>query len=690
LTIDSAARRALSLFAAAWLALSAVHLILQAAAPRSVLSDPLLPFWARAALLATECALIATALVPAGLLLRALRAAERRCSPRWSWAFAALRCLGAALLLLLLAASWGVFWLSGQYLDSGGLRFAWGNLGSVLAYASQVHPVLLYGMPGLLLAAAVLACEGVPRWAARLSDRAHAATVAGAAALLLLTIATAAAGEVGHRWATEKITDPATGAIYSRDDLYRFRRNRNAGPLAHSVSLTLESKDPLDWNASDPEPRVIRRPQVPMEQYLATVDRARLNHWNVVVVLVDSLRVDQLRATGGAREVMPAVEALARGGTVFPDCITQASHTDYAAPAVFSSHYPLRSRDVYRYPKDPPYPRVMIYDLLKALGWRTALFSSQNEDWGQMLNYMQTGGLDVCFHSKSRGVSEEATTERPAFAGSLDDAVTVSESMKWIERESDAPFFLYLNLQNSHLPYDVPKDFRRRFAPADVDVKISIGWFPKEKVDVVKDVYADSLAYVDAQLERLFARLRERGLWDRTVVVVTGDHGEAFYEHGSAAHANGVYQEVIQVPLVVHVPGRAPVRDERPAELLDVAPGLLHVLGLPPHPGFQGEDLFAPEFRRDRARFSICDTPWRTQIGVLRSGFKMIRESVTGTTVLYDLAKDPGEKSEAAGRHPEQARELHALITAWRRAQLEYYGNPLRQAREYPPVLRQD
>lgn len=680
----------LFLFAAAWLTLSGSHLLLQATAPRGVLSDPLLPFWARAALLATECALIATALVPAALFFRALRAAELRCSPRSAWIFAALRCVAAALLLVILAASWGVFWLSGQYLDAEGLRFAWGNLGSVIAYASHIHPVLLYGMPGLLLLVAILACEGLPRWAARLPDRAHAVIVAAGAGLLLLTIATAAAGEVGHRWATEKITDPSTGAIYSKDDLYRFRRNRNAGPLAHSVSLTLESKDPLDHDASDPEPRVIRRPQVSMEQYLATIDRARLKRWNVVVVLVDSLRVDQLRVTGGVREVMPAVEALGREGAVFPDCITQASHTDYAAPAVFSSQYPLRSRDVYRYPKDPPYPRVMVYDVLHALGWRTALFSSQNEDWGQMLNYLQTGGLDVCFHSKSLGVSEAATKDRPAFAGSLDDAVTVSESVKWIEREPQIPFFLYLNLQNSHLPYDVPRDFRRRFAPANVDVKISIGWFPKEKVDVVKDVYADSLAYVDAQLERLFARLKERGLWDRTVVVVTGDHGEAFYEHGSAAHANGVYQEVIQVPLIVHAPGLGPRRDERPTELLDVAPGLLHLLGLPPHPAFQGDDPFSGDFRRDRARYSICDTPWRTQIAVLRSGFKMIRESVTGTTVLYDLKADPGEKSEAAGRHPEQARDLRARITAWRRAQLEYYENPLRQAREYPPLLEPD
>src|SRR6185503_19417175 len=145
---------------------------------------------------------------------------------------------------------------------------------------------------------------------------------------------------------------------------------------------------------------------------------------------IDSLRADQLRATGGAREVMPALESLAAEGRVFTDCVSQASHTDYAAPAVFSSHYPLRSRDLYRYPKNPPYPRVMIYDVLKALGWRTALFSSQNEEWGQMLNYIQTGGLDVVFHSRTAGVAEQSTKDRPAFAGALDDSVTIGEDRK--------------------------------------------------------------------------------------------------------------------------------------------------------------------------------------------------------------------------------------------------------------------
>jgi arylsulfatase A-like enzyme len=664
----------------AWLALVAVHGTMQLLAPRSILLDPLLPAWARASLLGTEGVALALLALLAGLPFRLL---GDRLSPATRFG---LRSCAGAMILVGLAASWSAFWLSGQFLDRSGLQFALTNFESVVDYAIRIHPFLFYGMPALLMGVSIAVCAGQERWA--LPARAESVSLGLGGGALALAAALAVGGEVGHRYATEDITDPATGTSYSHRDLYRLRRDRNAGPLTHLLSRALGSKDPFEEDAAAATPDLVRRPIVPMEQYLSTVDRERLKRWNVIVVLVDSMRADQLRAIGGPREVMPALEALAAEGRSFSDCVSQASHTDYAAPAVFSSHYPLRSRDVYRYPKNPPYPRVMIYDVLHALGWRTALYSSQNEEWGQMNNYLQTGGLDVLFHSRTAGVSEAGTKDRPAFSGTIDDAVTISESMKWIERAPDAPFFLYLNLQNSHLPYDVPADFPRRFAPRDFDAKISIGWYPREKTDVVKNVYADSLAYVDQQLDRLLRRLKERGLWERTVVVVCGDHGEAFYEHGSAAHANGVYDEVMRVPLVIRAPGLEPARDGRPAQLIDVAPGVFHLLGLPLHPSFQGEDPFAPDPRPERVRYVVCDTPWKTHIAVYRSGFKMIRDGDLGASILYDLRRDPGEKVDATAAHPDVARDLRLRLAAWRRAQLDYYDNALRQSCEYPPILR--
>ena len=302
-----------------------------------------------------------------------------------------------------------------------------------------------------------------------------------------------------------------------------------------------------------------------------------------------------------------------------------------------------------------------------------------------MMDYMQTGSLDVLRDARTMGAGEQS-----GFAAAVDDSVTISEALRWVAAGGGEPFFLYLNLQNSHLPYPMPADFPRRFGPSSLDFKISIGWYPQEKAAIVKEVYADSLAYVDTQLDRVFRQLRETGAWDRTLVVVTGDHGEAFYEHGSAAHANGVHEEVLRVPLVFHAPGLSPGVDARPAQLLDVAPGVFHLLGLPVHSSFQGEDPFAAAFREDRVRYSLSDTPWKTQFAVLRSGFKVIRDGDGGSGVLYDLRTDPGERTDATEAHPAVAADLNRRLVDWRRAQLEYYENPLRQQSEYPPVLKED
>ena len=102
---------------------------------------------------------------------------------------------------------------------------------------------------------------------------------------------------------------------------------------------------------------------------------------------------------GGTRDVMPAVDALARESRVFTNAYIQASHSNYAGLVPLSSQYPLRSPQMYRYPPDPTYPRVLIYDVLKALGYKTAIFSSQNERWGGMINFHRQSSLDRFFHA---------------------------------------------------------------------------------------------------------------------------------------------------------------------------------------------------------------------------------------------------------------------------------------------------
>ena len=369
-------------------------------------------------------------------------------------------------------------------------------------------------------------------------------------------------------------------------------------------------------------------------------------------------------------------------------------------PRLYLCHpiIPLRSATAHTYPKNPTYPRVLIYDVLKALGRRTALLSSSNENWGGMINYLETGGLNHIVHAANSKKSTylmqgdagfAISTTDTKHAGSLDDrSRTVDEAIQWLDGIGDQPFFVAMNLQNSHLPYPIPPQFPRRFGPAKLDFTIRFAHFPKDKIQVVKDVYADSLAYVDVQIGRLFQYLKAKNKWENTVVVITGDHGQAFYEHGFASHASAIFNEVMSVPLLIRAPGLKAGLEHRLAQHVDIAPSILGLLGLPVHPSFQGIDLFNTAPDSKRSAYLVAQTPDAYQYGIVRSGFKLIYDERQREYLLFNVAKDPGEKTDIAAAQPDLVKELAQRLTTWRKLQIDYYSDPGLQAREYPPILK--
>jgi arylsulfatase A-like enzyme len=272
-------------------------------------------------------------------------------------------------------------------------------------------------------------------------------------------------------------------------------------------------------------------------------------------------------------------------------------------------------------------------------------------------------------------------------AGSVDDRFTIAEAIDWIDSFNEEPFFLYLNLQNSHLPYVVPADFPRRFSPKEIGFTIRFGNIPRDKVEIAKDVYADSLAYVDAQIGRLLEHLRRRGVWDRTVVVITGDHGQAFYEHGFSAHAGEIYNEVMRVPLIIRAPDRRRGIDDRLAQHADVAPSILEVLGLPIHPSFQGRSLLTDKPDPNRSVYLVAQSPQAHQIGIVRGHHKLIYDAWQRRYLLYDLIADRSESKNLAYEKAPLVEELAKRLQTWRKLQIDYYADKALHSREYPPIL---
>jgi len=587
---------------------------------------------------------------------------------------------------LLYGATWAKLWHTGKFLS--GLDFAFVSPHPVQIFHWIGKDIILI-VVGFAVVMALALSHWIPNLLVTLGQPAQRRIAVAAVYGMALFVFGALLGELFSGFGERQYTRSAILYVKSRDE--------SSGPFAHLLSNLRNLPRSLDGEISPSNrPQIITRPIVPMSDYVTSVQTNRVNRWNVILLIVESLRADQLRAYGGRREVMPAIEALSGESRVFSNSYTQASHTDYATVVPLSSHYPLRSTTIHAYPKDPAYPRVLIYDILKAIGYRTAIFSSSNEYWSGMINFLQTGSVERFFHAANfkgptyvaegdTGLAQWVKTTK--HAGSVDDRFTVGEAIQWIEGLDKNPFFLYVNFQNSHVPYVVPKDFPRRFSVTQTDFPIRFGHIPEDKVEAAKNVYADSLAYVDMQIDRLFRYLKKSGRWENTVVVLTGAHGQAFYEHGFAAHASAIYNEVMKVPLIIRAPQLNPGIDARPAQHVDILPTILALLGLPAHPSAQGVSLVEPRVNENRSIYLVAQTPLAHQYGIVRSRFKLVYDGESRRYALYDLVSDPGETKDVAASHKEDVHDLANRLQTWRKLQIDYYADRTLHSREYPPII---
>ncbi len=661
--------------------------------PEGLLRDPLLPSWVKVTLTGTEAVslgiLVAVSFaVSAGL--RRWAGSVRSAAARVG--IEGLRLFAAATGMLLLAGSWAVFWAVGRFVDAAGAGFLTANFGQLWGFARQWNPWLLAVVPLLAVASGVAAARKLPRFVAGWPVRGRGATVRIAGTFIVLSVALSIAGEIAQRFAVSSVDEAITGVSYPIGNIYRVRRDQRAGP----VTCLLRSLLPEGSSPEVPGPpasdRVrVERPLIQSpEEYRSTVDSSRRRPWNVVIVVVDSVRADCVGAYGHRPSITPTLDALAAQSVIYTDCYTPASHTSLAALCPLTGQYPLRGVGFWQYPERPTYPRTLIYDVLHGLGYRTGLFSSQNEHWSHMSRHLVVPGLDRFSHAPTaEGLVDPGPVNAADDVGIstnlVDDRVTIDRAAAWIG-EAPGPFCLSINLQAPHFPYALPASAQKN--PGRKPPAMSFINLPRERLAEIREMYEDCVSYADAQIGRLIDRIKALGEWDRTVFVVTADHGQAWYEHGFPTHGSRLYDEVMKVPLIVRAPGREARADGRPAILIDIPPTVFELLGLPPHGGFQGESLLEPSPRSDRSRYLLCVTTLSRQVAIVRDGFKLIRDQEYGLDILYHLKSDPAERRDVRSEYPSVARELGWRLDSWVQEQLAYYGDRERHSREFPPRFR--
>ena len=397
---------------------------------------------------------------------------------------------------------------------------------------------------------------------------------------------------------------------------------------------------------------------------------------NIIYLMIDTLRADYLSCYGYAGPISPRIDALAAEGIRFARQTTQGSWTKSCVASQLASLYPSSHRAQYKADRLPD-SVTTLPEVLARHGFATAGFAA-NVNVAPLFNFQQ-GFHSYEFLSPSPlfGASEAASqlaiyqglrllNER--FVSSAKNvynfyypAEAINErAFDWMSRHLDQRFFLFLHYMDPHDPY-----FEHPYNGYGI-ARVSTPDPAPEMADEIKRLYVAEVSYLDRQLGELFDWLKKQGLYDNTMIVLTSDHGEEFHEHGGWWHGYTLYEEVINVPLMIKLPGgrSAGVVDAGSSQAIDIAPTILSALGLPRPAEMQGVDLLNPAERIDTA-FAEEGLEGNIMRAVRQADWKYIetQEGNPGgmpTQQLFDLSADPGEQRNLATGEPERVAHLSA------------------------------
>lgn len=403
---------------------------------------------------------------------------------------------------------------------------------------------------------------------------------------------------------------------------------------------------------------------------------------NLLLIVIDTCRADRMSLYGYPRATTPELEALAADGVVFEQAITPVSQTLPSLATLVTGTYPPQHGVRVNGRSRLPGSRTTLAELLREEGYATgAIVSAFPLD--------ARFGIDQGFESYDADFRRSIHTRtrrrhlpHPDFEQRADEAT--DKALAWLRAQREArparPFFLLVHYFDPHFPYDPPAPYR--------------GPHP----------YEGELSLTDAEIGRLLRDLREMRLLDATLVVLAGDHGEILDPSRPGAHHAGYLEEaVLRVPLVLRYPERLPARRvPEQVSLVDVAPTILDVLGLPSSETFRGESLL-PLIRGDASRVR----PWAyfetlywqlerptglARFGLRREGLKYVRSLRSAgpeqgiSEELYDLRRDPSEEANLLATGSLTPLEQETLA-ALRRTLSELLGE---SARGEPVTLRPD
>ncbi|TFH32256.1 MAG: hypothetical protein E4H00_01810 [Myxococcales bacterium] len=382
-----------------------------------------------------------------------------------------------------------------------------------------------------------------------------------------------------------------------------------------------------------------------LEPFYGELLASEKKRFNVLILVVDSLRPDHLGAHGYKKKTSPHIDEIAADAWLFTDAYSQSSTTALSMPSMISGRRPSSMRWKGGYP-----------ELVESERTLPVLLAREGYDTTLAINRYVVRHLKGLQRDFQQVLTVPEGTDWQSGAYIISDVISAVDDAKRAKR----PFFIMAHFDDVHHPY---RAYLGRSVPT----------FPNTTHNL--DAYDRCIANFDNMLRLLTSHLKQKGVWDDTIVILTSDHGEEFREHGGEIHSLTCYTESVRVPLIVRIPGFAPQRIHNRVALIDLVPTLLETLSLPSDAlAVDGQSLLVPGLAPQRAPKG---RPIFCSVFQLMSGRKnffirsvrtdkhtLVYEAFSDHFELYDTVTDPRERHDIAADHPETVEDLRGLLGA--------------------------
>ena len=399
---------------------------------------------------------------------------------------------------------------------------------------------------------------------------------------------------------------------------------------------------------------------------------------NLILISIDCLRPDHMGTYGYHRDTTPHIDRFAQDGVVFETAIATSSWTLPTHMSMLTGLVPSFHRATKWEKLDPSVPYLP--EVLSAHGYRTTGVAS----W---VYVSQIYGFERGFHLYE-------VMENPLASNVVDAA------LQQPVRNKGQSHFLFMHLLDPHWPYLPPRKFLERFGPRPRDISDLQDLVARSKpppsareTQEIIQLYDSEIAFTDNELGRFFEKLKSLGLYDDSIIIVTADHGEAFYEHGHWQHSKTLYDEIVRIPLIVKWPVKHHAQSARGrvatlVSQVDIFPSLLEAAGVEPSPT-EAVNLArrlngaTPE---SKSRTVISEVTWRSPKETsmklaFRTGSAKFIVTLSGPSSwgggddlgvserekeeLYDLVKDPREQDNLLPKTSRDLGEFHSRIRSF-------------------------